>query len=276
MPSKPKWTPKQALNEAFETATRALAADMPLLVHGSGGGEGNFETQRLVAALTAQYCRRLVEAALDARDNMLVHSSGSDILLPPPPFQRSRKPALPSDISRKRAAEEFWDDPLPAPKIRGQQSGAHDEELDDDHWVGLAGVDLYEHSRARAAYVRGISSQQFIFPVCHDTYVYGRIREVQAAKLTVTDPLLHDVALLDMVRTEGGLQHHEALLRRRQLRTTKTKTKKNGDKSDNITTENTSDPEDDEDAEEADAVDDEEGPAWPGLASLLPGNRGIV
>lgn len=276
-------TPKQALERAFETATRALSLDMPVLMHGSGGGDNNWETQKLVAALTVQYIQRLVEAAVDARDMLMHGTHDADVLPPPPPLvakkHESRKPkARPSNNNNKRklASEEFWDDPLPKPKIRGQQATNVNEEDEDkaEAWVGVAGVDLWEHSRARAAYVRGISAQQFIFPVCHDTYVYGRIREVQAAKLTVTEPLLQDVTVLDIVRVEGQLQQEEALRKRRRLRsTTKTKQKKANDgKKDSG---NTSDADDDEDPEEAEADEEEEGPTWPGLDELLPAYRGI-
>lgn len=122
--------------------------------------------------------------------------------------------------------------------------------------------------------MRGISAQQFIFPVCHNTYVYGRIREAQAAKLTVTEPLLHDVTVLDMVRTEGQLQQQEALQKRRRLRSmTKTKHKKvNDGKKDSG---NISDADNDEDPEETEADKEEEGPTWPGLDELLPAHRGI-
>lgn len=271
MPANKK-TPKEAMEEAFATATRALASDMPVLMHGSGGGEGNWETQKLVATLTVQYCQRLVEAAIDARD-MLLSDNHRD-LLPPPPLPRSRKPALPSNTKRKRASEEFWDDPLPEPKIRGQGSAVPKDETEtEDKWVGVAGVDLWEKSRARAAYVSGISSQQFMFPVCHDTYVYGRIREVQAAKLTVTEPLLHDVTVIDMLRTEGHLQHQEDLQKRLRLRKSNN-TKIKHDKVDNNKDSGSiSDPEEEDVADESEADEEEEGPTWPGLQDLLPAHR---
>jgi hypothetical protein len=245
---------------------------MPVLMHGSGDvspSEVNPATAELLSSLTAQYIGTLVDAAIDSHD-MLRDSQPDLPLVPPPCFTRSRKPPIPppppvdskstnrKPRKRKRVTDEFWDEPLPEPKIRGvtpakKKGGDNDDEVHVDEWVGAAGVDLVE-SRARAAFVRGnaaLSTHSFIFPICHDVYAYGRVTEVQAASRAVA-PLLLDPVLMNMVRTEGKLKH--AAL----------PSKKKG------TTANMSDPEENDDEINADDNEEEDLSAWPGVESLLP------
>lgn len=288
---------KRVLEDAFESATNAFAQDMPMLMHGSGGDEINPSAQKLVAALTVQYCQRLVESAIDAWD-MQQPNHEMDVPPPPPPLsQRSRKPRVPPlhtsltatkhGEKRKHVTDDFWDLPLPKPKIRGQETpqidpdtGSHEQA---DNWVGLAGVDMWEHSRARAAHVMGISTQHFIFPICHDTYVYGRIREIQAALLSTTEPLMYDATVIDAVRTDGQLQtqHRQASLqKRRRLKKKINKTNKRkdglGGSLDKHGSGITSDPEDEDEPDDEEAEEDVDGATWPGLASVLPAHRDVV
>jgi hypothetical protein len=266
--------PSSRLKEAFGKAVASISRDMPVLMHGSGDvspSDVNPATAALLSSLTAQYIGTLVDAAIDSHD-MLRDSQPDLPLVPPPCFTRSRKPLIPpppavdskcsstnrKQRKRKRATDEFWDEPLPEPKIRGvtpakKKGGDNDDQVHVDEWVGAAGVDLVE-SRARAAFVRGnaaLSTHSFIFPICHDVYAYGRVTEVQAASRAVA-PLLLDPVLMNMVRTEGKLKH--AALPSK---------KKKG------TTANTSDPEDDDETN-ADDDEEEELSAWPGVESLLP------
>jgi Protein of unknown function (DUF1168) len=261
------------------------------------------DTRQLVATLTAQYIQRLVDAALDARDMLL---SGDKSVkhdtrhwLPPPPLESLHRPrsTVQTDSTvvpvgkptpRKRRVEVIsnWDDPLPQPKIRGRTGpaagsnpprgeGSSSSTLggrngnDNEDWTGLVGVDVWHNARARSVYARGLTAQQFIFPLCHDAYVYGRIREVQATKLSVLEPVLHDTTIWDTVRAEGQLQHEEAVRKRRQLRKKKKQSKKSAKP------QKTSDDEDDEDADESNQSDseEEEVAGWPGLDKLLPANR---
>jgi hypothetical protein len=138
-----------------------------------------------------------------------------------------------------------------------------------DAWVGVVGVDVWHNARARSVYVRGLTAQQFIFPLCHDAYVYGRIREVQATKLSVLEPVLHDTTIWDTVRAEGQLQHEEVVRKRRQMRRKKKQNKKSAKQR------KTSDDEEEEDGEESNQSDSEEEDVaiWPGLDKLLPANR---
>lgn len=256
-----------------------------------------------MAALTVEYMGKLVEAAVDAREMLLDYEDCKNgrfvSRLPPPPLQISRLPSIPappnltktttatpstattttvttSTITRKRKSDEFWDDPLPQPKIRNASSalqnqekkgvGKNDtDEVDMDEWVGLAGVDMFEKSRARNVYVRGISSHQFLFPLCQDTYIYGKIRELQAAKVNFTG-VLQESAVLEMIRTEGNLQHEEENKKRRKVTKKSNKKGKGGED------------EEDEDDEEEQAEDEElGGPSWPGdyLEYLLPLHKNL-
>jgi hypothetical protein len=243
---------------------------------------------------------KLVEAAVDAREMLLDYEDCKNgrfvSRLPQPPLKRSRLPSIPAPptltqttvtpstaaatmvptttIARKRKSDEFWDDPLPQPKIRNAPSikqekivGKNDtDEVELDEWVGLAGVDIFEKSRARNVYSRGISSHQFLFPLCHDTYIYGKIRELQAARVNFAG-ILQETAVLEMIRTEGNLQHEEENKKRRKVtKKSEKKVKGGGEEED-----------DDEDDEEQAEEEELGGPSWPGdyLEYLLPLHKNI-
>ena len=129
--------------------------------------------------------------------------------------------------------DDCWDDvEVPLPKVRKTPSTAaaaagtksallpsrtmstdqqpnnnNNNNNDDDvsaDWAGLAGVDLFG-PRRRVPYAGppyAIETKSFIFPICHDATLYGRIMEVQKARRTIA-PLLVDPILRDMVRGEG-------------------------------------------------------------------------
>jgi len=225
---------------------------------------------------------------------------------------------------KRRSTDDYWDMPLPDPVIRGAGSkqpstdrsseggnassgrrgiGDDDGDLDDlnadeasppaaqvpiDEWVGAAGVDFFETNRSRSAYVRGpsaLTTQNFIFPICHDVYAYGRVLQVQNAKRG-TEALLVDPVLMEMVRTEGQQHHHKK--KKSQTKKNASSTKKDGNKGNSKkagtagSTADTSDPEDDDDDEDGadddnnaseDDDTDDGGPNWPGLDFLLPVHR---
>lgn len=284
-------TPKEKLNEKFQSTVAKLAQDMPLLMHGAGdvqSKEVNPDTAMLVAALTTHYIEKLVEAAIDAhqmsRDNRIVRE---DPLLPPPAYRKSLQPPFPpppessqynsissnknedeeNKQSRKRkyrSTIQYWDEPLPEPKIAGQETISkknENDEVEEDKWVGLAGVDLF-YNRTRSAYVQGpavLSTQSFIFPVCHDTYTYGRILEQQAFKQSL-EPVLFDPIVTELIQVEGQQQH---------ARKTKKKKKSPEKKSSNG---DVSDPEEDDGDASVDEETEKDIPEWPGLEGLIPFN----
>jgi len=71
-------------------------------------------------------------------------------------------------------------------------------------WMGLAGVDLFVPRRRVpfASAPNAIASKSFIFPICHDAGLYGRVLEVQSARRSIA-PHLVDPILAELVRTEG-------------------------------------------------------------------------
>lgn len=299
-------TPKEQFKHAFQETEATLAKDMPLLLHGSGDvdpSQVNPATARLLAALTAEYIQKLVDAAIDShqmlRDSLLGSVTTAPPALPPPVFIRKRQPSIPTPPTptpfiatdshsnsstaattstlldshnladkRKRHCEEFWDEPLPVPKIKrpNEDKTTASADLAPDQWVGVAGVDFLEQ-RARTAYVQGptyLTTQSFIFPLCHDVFTYGRILEVQTARRTLAS-LLVDPVVTDLVRVEGKKQQQQH--QKQKKKTGSSQYPMGG------TSGTTSDPEDDDNGEEYESAD-EDGPlhesSWPGLDDLLP------
>ena len=189
----------------------------------------------------------------------------------------------------RRPDVDYWDESLPEPKIvkrsssadpshpigvagvtafhsphqqqqqmAGKNTATADKEekkpVHIDEWVGVAGVDFWEQSRSRAAHVRmpqAIGVQCFIFPICHDGFLYGKVMQVQASRRAIA-PILTDQTLMDYVRTEGRLKHAP----RRKKKESK---KPSGD----------ADVEEEPEQQEEEPEQDE-GAMWPGLEFLLP------
>jgi hypothetical protein len=273
-PNKPTLadTPKQAFTECLN----AIAYDVPMLMHGSGDVQPhqvNPESVQLLSELTTHYISNLVQAAVDAHQIL----NGGPQPLPPPPLDTMNhlKPPLPAPPvdsfatttshakkektihrKRRRATDEFWDEPLPEPKIKGKIPSEESKQpkptfqgVPVDDWVGVAGVDFWE-SRARKAHVgRAITTQSFIFPICHDVGLYGRVLEVQTARRSIA-PTLVDPVLMEVVRTERASQGPGALRKRDKPLKSKNE-------------------EETEEPEETDS-EGEDGATWPGLEYLLP------
>lgn len=266
--------------EAFSTVVKAISRDMPLVMHGSGDVQPSQidpDSVQLLSELTASYIANLVEAAVDAHEIL----NGGPTSLPPPPLPKTRKTTIPSPYvtppdpkeksttpaskvpekpfrKRRRTTDEFWDEPLPEPKIKNkpnkvtESQGPKFEGVSVDEWVGVSGVDFFERHRARNAHVSmpaAIGTQSFIFPVCHDIGLYGKVRGVQAARRDIA-PLLVDPVIQEVIQNESNLQGSGAPRKR---------DKKRGKEDEDL------EPEDsDSDPVEA------KGAAWPGLESLLP------
>jgi hypothetical protein len=264
-------TKSKISKEAFEEVVQALSCDMPLMMHGSGDpADVNDESVRILSELTANFIGNLVEAAVDAH---AILTDGPK-QLPPPPFQRlQKKPMSPPSANklgkkRRRITDEFWDEPLIEPKIKKikdnkpkQQEATEDtskevslkKSISIDDWVGVSGVDFWESSRARKAYVEApnaIGASSFIFPICHDPGLYGRVLEVQRIARRSIAPTLVDPVVKAVVQEEGA-SHGPGALRKRDPKATK----------------------EGEDTEPEDSDSEEEdghGATWPGLESLLP------
>jgi hypothetical protein len=250
----------------------------------------NSESVQLLSELTTHYISNLVQAAIDA--HQILNNGPQPLPPPPLNTMGHVKPPLPTppaDITtmtsssnsngtsssssntkkektthrkRRRATDEFWDEPLADPKIKGQAAAASSSSnkpakptfqgVPVDDWVGVAGVDFWESSRARKAHVRrAITTQSFIFPICHDVGLYGRVLEVQTARRSIA-PTLVDPVVMDVVRTEGASQGPGALRKRDKPLSSSSRNE-----------EETEEPEDTD-------SEGEDGATWPGLEYLLP------
>jgi hypothetical protein len=260
---------KSAYQQAFDKAVDSIAVDMSLLMHGSGDvppADVSPESAHLLSTLTVQYLAHLVEEALHAHEMLMDGDKYNKTFPPPPVFKKSRIPPVPLPPERleKRknisSQDEFWDEPLKPPKIIRKGESETEPAVNEkkpvlvDEWVGVSGVDLLE-TRTRKAFVRGtagLTTQSFIFPICHDVYAYGRVTEVQTAERLMA-PVLMDPVMKELVQTEGKIVTE---------RPHKKKKKDPG---------NLSDPEDEDDDEVDDKSDqgEEDGPSWPDV-DLLP------
>ena len=268
-----KRTRSAAAKDAFEEVVTALSQDMPLIMYGSGDPSpeaANPESVRLLSELTTNYIGNLVEAALDAH---AILNDGPQAL-PPQPFaireQQAKKIPTPhtqviKGKKRRRVTDDFFDEPLKEPKIRNNKTSpskptteeeSNNKQTDEkerleqqkvDEWVGVSGVDFWEMSRARKTYVStptSIGASSFIFPICHDAGLYGRVLEVQRMTRRSIAPILADPLINFVVREEGGLRKRDT---------------------------NASGAGEDADPEDSNSEEEEgNGAAWPGLDSILP------
>jgi hypothetical protein len=215
-------------------------------------------------------------------------SAASSKKKPPTPKNLESSSTSKSDPNlkgRRTRVVDYWDEPLPDPKIKNkpppkqQEKTALQQTLPEDEeeemvplekevdgvkigdWVGVAGVDFFPDSRARSVHVAmpaAIGTQCFLFPVCHDAGLYGKVLDIQSAKRSMA-PLFANATIRDVLRNESG-----ALRKRRREAKRKPKGHGNGDNEDD-------DLEDDE-AEATDSEEEEDAGAavWPGLEKLLP------
>jgi hypothetical protein len=192
------------------------------------------------------------------------------------PSTAVNKPNFGEKKKRKRRSVDYWDEPLPEPKIKNKASSEQTPSEPDGivfkgvpigDWVGVAGVDFFEDSRIRNAHVSlpaAVGAQNFIFPVCHDKHLYGKILEMQATRRSM-EPVLTDSVVMDVIRAETNLQGPLGASRKHRKRELKQK-KSVGDASG-------AQESDDDEADASDSEDEYSSsrrPVWPGLEELLP------
>ncbi|CAJ1954383.1 unnamed protein product [Cylindrotheca closterium] len=294
----PPPTRQERSRAAYDEVVQALSVDMPLIMHASGDpGEADPDSVRLLSELTANYIGNLVHAAMDA--HAMMHQ-GHQALPPPPFERVKRRfpptsetgssapyPSLtPEDAAksgsaaaanatdattststdrkeakRRRITGDLFDEPLPEPKIKKPTSANSANEADDEEWVGVQGVDLHESSRTRTAYTaEAISTAAFIFPICHDPGLYGRVMEVQQTARRSVAPLLVDPIVQAVVAEEGKE------MGRRIIKAPKKKKKEAVPEGE----ENEEDEDEEHDTEALEEREQVQGATWPGLESLLP------
>lgn len=188
---------------------------------------------------------------------------------------------------RRQRDVDYWDEPLPEPKIKGRpapepprEDGLPHEKVFDGvkigDWVGVAGVDFFSESRARSAHITmpaAIGTQSFLFPVCHDPGLYGKVLDIQSARRGL-EPLLANTTIRDIIRNESGALRSQ---RRRENKTRRNNNNKKKSKASSAAASAASGDEDDdllEEEDEPEATDSEDdelgGAVWPGLEELLP------
>lgn len=193
------------------------------------------------------------------------------------PSTTVNKPNFGEKKKRKRRDVDYWDEPLPEPKIKNKPAPESTPSEADSiiykgvpigDWVGVAGVDFFEENRIRNAHLASlptaVGTQNFIFPVCHDKHLYGKILEIQETRRSM-EPILTDSVVMDVIRAETDLQRPFGALRKRRER--EQKQKKSGGNASGMQES------DDEEPEEPDSEDEYSSsrrPVWPGLDELLP------
>lgn len=143
---------------------------------------------------------------------------------------------------KKRKRVDYWDVPLPPPLTKNRRTSttsskngsdlSDGDDSDDDTPIigsfrrqassasmssinagndltveGFAPVDLYANERTRNYYVTAptaMDARSFIFPICHDAFLYQRIKEVQASRRAIGRETV-DTTLMDVMKEEGGL-----------------------------------------------------------------------
>jgi len=73
-------------------------------------------------------------------------------------------------------------------------------------WTGLQGADFYANHRYDAKVKRPqsglfIQTRSFLFPICHDKELYGKVKDIQSKRRQML-PELVDPVLLDMMKEE--------------------------------------------------------------------------
>lgn len=191
-----------------------ILPDLPLVMHGSGDVHPRYvsdATASLLSHLVAIYIRDLIDAALDAHD---ILTDGSGAVLPPPNYLQSSQynSNQINDISNKRRKTlsknsvpngfSDWEFPNGISNIYENSEDYYvwkkRQSLPvDKYCVGVSGVDLHQNyirsTYSTAPYTIGTLS--FIFPICHDSFAYTRVKEIQSARNIFTNILIDPVIL---------------------------------------------------------------------------------
>lgn len=192
--------------KAHAELVAAINNDLPLLMHGSGDvhmNEVDPASTSLLADLTASYISNLVTAAVDAHD-ILTDGSG---VAPPRTTKNSTNKS--KSVEKNKTLNDWdWDLSLPSNKKQKKQildsndTGNDPKTVKEENWIGALGIDVHASTR-RPKPSSSIGTQCFIFPICHDAALYGRVLEVQAARRKIA-PVIVDQIWWDMIKEEGG------------------------------------------------------------------------
>jgi hypothetical protein len=318
----------QAVSDLCVQELTERCSPMRVLMHGAGDvipTEIEASTCHLVSTLTVQYITKLVDAALDAqamlrdgaiekkvttssrkrskRSEMTTTASSLPPWLPPPPHLSTKKrrqfelvpPPFKSRSPGNSRSEEFWDEPLPEPVIKGKTPRTAAARNEHDCWVGALGVDIQENlvrsvyagavpavtigsSHSSHASIGALGPQALVFPICHDPYAFGRVTEMLAASQSVASLLVDPV--VDTILAEGQRPKRRRLGHKKSRKDAAKSEKKKTDSeneeddededSDEEEEEDKNGSDDDEEDEDEDVMSSLTRLDWLGLQSLLP------
>ena len=144
---------------------------------------------------------------------------------------------------------------------------------------GFAPFDLHANERIRNFYVAAptvMDARSFIFPICHDAFLYQRVKEVQSSRRAilrdVVDPVLVDV-MMEEGRNEGRrgmVDMYDGVLGRRGNNNEGDK-KKAQDKKKEVKSDSGEKIDESANIVGAGLLDAGIDPSWPGLDSLSRG-----
>jgi len=160
----------EACAAASIEAASGIADDLPLMMFGSGdvmADDVDEESVKLLAELTTNYVANLVSAAVDAHE---IYTDGKGYIAPTTMYTAK---------GPKRQCLGLLDnDPL------------------------CAGLDFGTYN-PKPKSSTAIDTKSFIFPICHDAKLYGKVLDIQSARREI-GPELMDKTLLDTIRDELG------------------------------------------------------------------------
>eukprot|EP00590_Aulacoseira_subarctica_P006286 CAMPEP_0172424596 /NCGR_PEP_ID=MMETSP1064-20121228/26556_1 /TAXON_ID=202472 /ORGANISM="Aulacoseira subarctica , Strain CCAP 1002/5" /LENGTH=188 /DNA_ID=CAMNT_0013166833 /DNA_START=41 /DNA_END=605 /DNA_ORIENTATION=- len=162
---KETFTSPNAIAAAAQEARDALTDDLPLLMFGSGDvppDQVDKDSVALLAELTTNYISSLVSAAVKAHD--LFTDGKAEITEELPP-------------KKKKRVASGGDDPL------------------------VLGLNLESYGPPKVV-SSAIATKSFIFPICHDAPLYGKVLDIQAARRDFAHDML-DRTAIDLINEEG-------------------------------------------------------------------------
>jgi hypothetical protein len=176
----PLYSSAESCAEVSQQAVAGIAQDLPVLMYGSGDsspGSVDQESVQVLAELTANYVANLVAAAVDAHE---VYTDGQGYIAPTTLYtcESNQRQSL-GGVGRR-----FED----APAL-------------------CAGLDFgtctskYQSKKPKTS--TAISARSFIFPICHNATLYGKVLDIQSARRDI-GPELTDKVMMDTIRDECG------------------------------------------------------------------------
>ncbi len=165
------YTSPESIEAASAAARDSIASDLPLLMYGSGDvapDKVDPEAVQVLAELTTNYIVNLVSAAVKAHDLFI---DGKQVV----------------------------DNPLAPPHKKRRKKSLEDGAL----CQGLDIRSIHGPPKAISSNINAITTKSFIFPICHDALLYGKVLDIQAARRDFAHDMV-DKVTIDLINSEGG------------------------------------------------------------------------